>query len=107
MHRTTLALLACAAYWVIPLAACTPVEEAVPAADPTADALAPLRLYVFDCGEIQVDAESVAIFSLTAEEAATDILTVPCYLIEHPEGRLVWDAGVPAEATSPPASIAP
>lgn len=61
------------------------------------DAAASLLLYVFDCGEIQVDEESVAIFSLTSEEAGTDILTVPCYLIEHPEGRLIWDAGVPAE----------
>jgi hypothetical protein len=23
-------------------------------------------------------------------------LFVPCYLVEHPDGRLLWDAGVPA-----------
>ena len=96
MHRAPRVLLACAAIGVISLAGCAPGEETVPS-EPTVDAPSPLKLYVFDCGEIRVDAESVAIFSLTSEEAGTEILTVPCYLIEHPEGRLVWDAGVPAE----------
>ena len=98
MNRNRWAYVAFAAIGVIALAACAPGdEEASPASEPTAEVASPLRLYVFDCGEIQVDAESVAIFSLTSEEAGTDILTVPCYLIEHPQGRLLWDAGVPAE----------
>ncbi len=84
----------CGAVLVIALAACGPGEEADPVSE---SAEAALRLYVFDCGEIQVDDESVALFSLTSEEAGTDILVVPCYLIEHPAGRLVWDASVPAE----------
>jgi glyoxylase-like metal-dependent hydrolase (beta-lactamase superfamily II) len=37
------------------------------------------------------------LFSLTAEEAGTDRLSVYCYLIEHPSGRLLWDGGVPAD----------
>jgi glyoxylase-like metal-dependent hydrolase (beta-lactamase superfamily II)/uncharacterized protein (DUF1499 family) len=52
------------------------------------------KLYVFDCGKITVADPSA--FSLTAEEAGTDELFVPCYLIEHEKGRLLWDAGLPA-----------
>lgn len=95
MHRIRQVYFAFAAIGVIALGACG--EEAAPASESTAEAPSPLRLYVFDCGEIRVDAESVAIFSLTAEEAGTEILVVPCYVIEHPQGRLLWDAGVPAE----------
>lgn len=52
-----------------------------------------VRLYVFDCGLI--GAEDISMFNLSAEETPVRELFVPCYLIEHPEGRLVWDAGLP------------
>lgn len=94
MVRSPLARLVYSTLLVISVAACSPGDEADAVSAPEEAAL---RLYVFDCGEIQVDDETVALFSLTSEEAGTDILTVPCYLIEHPQGRLVWDAGVPAE----------
>ena len=56
-----------------------------------------LRLYVFDCGRIET--EDVADFSLAREEVAELTLFVPCYLVEHPDGRLLWDAGLdPATA---------
>ena len=56
---------------------------------------ASVRLTVFDCGSIQMS--DVNQFSLTNEETTVRELFVPCYLIEHPEGRLVWDAGLPLE----------
>ncbi len=58
----------------------------------TADS-APLRLYVMDCGELVVG--DVSMFALTEAEAGTKDLFVPCYLIEHPQGRLLWDLGLP------------
>ena len=52
------------------------------------------RLYVLDCGSITFD--SVAPFGLTDTETAVRELVVPCYLIDHPDGKLLWDAGLPA-----------
>lgn len=52
-----------------------------------------VRLTVFDCGTIHV--YDVRTFSLTNEETTVRELFVPCYLIEHPDGRLLWDAGLP------------
>jgi len=52
-----------------------------------------VRLTVFDCGIIHV--YDVRTFSLTNEETTVRELFVPCYLIEHPDGRLLWDAGLP------------
>ena len=92
-----IALFGCAVLFLALMIGCSPSGETPSPDSVTEVAPAPLKVYVFDCGEIQVDEESVGLFSLTQEEAGTDILTVPCYLIEHPEGRLVWDAGVPAE----------
>ena len=52
-----------------------------------------LRLYVFDCGSLRLD--DVKAFGLGNDETAVRELFVPCYLIEHPRGRLLWDAGLP------------
>lgn len=57
-------------------------------------AQSPLELYVLDCGRIQFD--SVAVFGLQEEETDVRELAVPCYLIEHPKGRLLWNAGLPS-----------
>lgn len=60
------------------------------------------KLYVFDCGLLNLD--SLAIFNLSAEESAVRQLFVPCYLIEHEDGRLFWDGGLPqavADAKGP------
>ena len=54
--------------------------------------LASPRLYVFDCGHLQVG--DPGRFSLTMDEVSTLELSVPCYLIEHAEGSLLWDAGL-------------
>jgi N-acyl homoserine lactone hydrolase len=51
-----------------------------------------LRLYVFDCGVIK--GLDPALFNFKKEELAETELAVPCYLIVHPKGTLIWDVGV-------------
>ena len=51
-----------------------------------------LRLYVFDCGVIK--GLDPALFNFRREEVATTDFAVPCYLIVHPKGTLIWDVGV-------------
>ncbi len=60
-----------------------------------ANASANMKLYVFDCGSITF--EDVSMFSVTNAETPVRKLFVPCYLIEHPEGRMLWDGGLPLE----------
>jgi glyoxylase-like metal-dependent hydrolase (beta-lactamase superfamily II) len=60
----------------------------------------PLKLRVFDCGYIPV--HDLELFSLSIEEVAVPELFVPCYLVEHSGGRLIWDAGVPAIVADSP-----
>jgi N-acyl homoserine lactone hydrolase len=49
------------------------------------------RLYVFDCGRLE--GGDVSRFRLTRQEMATTDMSVACYLVAHPRGTLVWDAG--------------
>ena len=62
-----------------------------------------LKLYVFDCGHAPV--HDLSLFSLTSEEVEVPELFVPCYLIEHPEGRLIWDTGLPAAVAESPEGL--
>lgn len=85
------------------MAACAPATEktpAPPAEEPTetaeiAEAAAPaLYVDVLDCGTIGIS--DLDAFSSTGDYAGTtDTFTDTCYLINHPEGRLLWDLGVP------------
>lgn len=52
-----------------------------------------VRLTVFDCGNLRIT--DVASFGLTNEDTPVRELFVPCYLIEHPAGLMIWDAGLP------------
>ena len=78
-----------AAAFLMTALACSPQPRGAsserPATEPTG-----LRLYVFDCGTLQADP---ARFRLKSEEVATTALSVPCFLVAHPQGRLIWDAG--------------
>ena len=49
------------------------------------------RLYVFDCGRLE--GGDVSRFRLKREEMATTDMSVACYLVVHPRGTLMWDAG--------------
>ncbi len=54
------------------------------------------KLYVFDCGTIHV--ANTEVFRLRKEEIATSDLAVPCFLVVHPKGTLLWDAGAVPDA---------
>jgi N-acyl homoserine lactone hydrolase len=56
---------------------------------------AALRLYVFDCGTLK---GNPARFRLKPEEMATTDLSVACFLIVHPRGKLMWDPGAVPDA---------
>ena len=63
--------------------------------------VAAVRLYALDCGRFHV--KDAAMFS---DEHAYDgqarDLVDPCYLIRHPRGDMMWDAGVPPAMAAEP-----
>ena len=61
----------------------------------SAQSVAGPKLYVFDCGSVRMD--SMAMFNLREDESDVNELFVPCYLIKHDKGLLLWDAGLPRE----------
>ena len=81
---------------VLMAAATLSCSGSAPEGEPDAGAaeagLASPRLYIFDCGHLQVG--DPGRFSLTMDEVSTLELSVPCYLIEHADGSLLWDAGL-------------
>ena len=56
-------------------------------------AYADLKLTIFDCGALSF--ADVSAFGLSNEETSVRELFVPCYLIQHNEHLMVWDAGLP------------
>lgn len=52
-----------------------------------------LKLYVFDCGTIRLP--STEPFDVRDNETDVRDLIVPCYIIEHEDGLLLWDGGLP------------
>jgi N-acyl homoserine lactone hydrolase len=59
-----------------------------------------LRLYVFDCGKL--DIPDITPYQLKKEEMATTLMSVACFLVAHPKGTLMWDVGaVPDSAFKP------
>ena len=59
------------------------------------------RVYVFDCGT--VDVKDISVFSPGVDVGKKKTLTNSCYLIAHPKGNLVWDKGLSDELASAPA----
>jgi N-acyl homoserine lactone hydrolase len=71
----------------------------VPAAMPETKPKPPksARLYIFDCGLLTMSAP--ATFGFTKEEVGEkQPFAVPCYLVVHPKGTLMWDVGVIPDA---------
>jgi N-acyl homoserine lactone hydrolase len=59
-----------------------------------------LRLYVFDGGSLNIPDTSP--YRLKKEDLATTYMSVACFLVVHPKGTLMWDAGaVPDSAFKP------
>jgi N-acyl homoserine lactone hydrolase len=70
-----------------------------PAATPQSKPKPPksVHLYVFDCGLLTMSAP--ATFGFTKEEVGEkQPFAVPCYLVVHPKGTLMWDVGVIPDA---------
>lgn len=54
-----------------------------------------VRLYAMDCGTIMLEARAMNWFEDTDAYIKTPgIMSVPCFLIRHPRGDLMWDAGL-------------
>jgi hypothetical protein len=55
------------------------------------------RLYVIDCGVLTMSAPQL--FGFTKEEVGEkQPFAVPCYLVVHPKGTLLWDVGIIPDA---------
>jgi len=53
-----------------------------------------IRLYALDCGRLEVT--DMSSFSRQGRlDGETGSLVVPCFLIRHPKGDLLWDLGYP------------
>jgi glyoxylase-like metal-dependent hydrolase (beta-lactamase superfamily II) len=50
-----------------------------------------VRLYVFDCGSLNIP--DITPYQLTKQELATTYMSLPCFLVAHPKGTMMWDAG--------------
>jgi len=89
-------LIACVL--VVLAGACGPADQTyVPPAPRPPD---PVHLYVFDCGTISgLDPE---LFEFTAEDLVAVDFAIPCYLITHPEGNLMWEVGAIPNSAFPP-----
>jgi N-acyl homoserine lactone hydrolase len=84
---TTLSAAAVLAFLMVPAA--TPQSKPKPPKTP--------RLYIFDCGLLTMSAP--ATFGFTKEEVGEkQPFAVPCYLVVHPKGTLMWDVGVIPDA---------
>jgi N-acyl homoserine lactone hydrolase len=85
LARTTLVLAALAAFG-------GGTAQTPPPARPPAPRT--VRLYVFDCGLLNITAEGVQRYHVTPAEVGETRMSVPCFLIAHPKGTLMWDLGV-------------
>src|SRR6202453_2236789 len=61
-------------------------------ADKLAAPVTSLRVYLFDCGLIK--GENPLEYGLNKGDVKNPDMIVPCYLIVHPRGTLMWDVGV-------------
>jgi len=59
-----------------------------------------VRLYVFDGGSLNIPDTSP--YQFKKEELATSMMSVPCFLIAHPKGNLIWDTGAVPDGSFKP-----
>jgi len=76
------------------LAVCIALLTTMAASAPHAAAPVPnLRVYALDCGRI--DFKDMSAFSDTFEyDGQSGSIVVPCFLVRHPHGTLLWDLGL-------------
>jgi len=75
---------------ILGLAACQQSTADKEAAASASD----IRLYALDCGSIIMPANPLDSTDSYPDDELR-YLPVPCYLIRHPEGDFMWDAGLP------------
>lgn len=85
--RATIAALLVGLTTVVASSAQTPSPQARPPAPAT------VRMYVFDGGVLRI-ADPMPLFGLKKEEVAASDLSDGAYLIVHPRGTLMWEAGL-------------
>ncbi len=91
-----IALLGVAAGLLLAVASSTPAQQGAASG----------RLYALDCGRI--DFKDLAIFSDTGDyDGKAGSIPVPCYVIRHPKGLLLWDAGLGDQLVGHPAPATP
>jgi N-acyl homoserine lactone hydrolase len=56
-----------------------------------------VRMYVFDCGVLKIP-DPMPLFGLKKEEVGATDLSDAAYLIVHPRGTLLWEAGLVPDA---------
>ena len=89
LNRSTMRRLEiCAALSLIVLAFALPSLLAQKIAPPVTS----LRVYLFDCGLIK--GENPLEYGLNKGDVKNTDMVVPCYLIVHPKGTLMWDVGL-------------
>ncbi len=73
------------AAFVLLTAAVAPLSAAEPVAE--------IRIYALDCGHLEF--KNLSFFSDTGEyDGKSGAIAVPCFLIRHPKGNLMWDTGL-------------
>jgi glyoxylase-like metal-dependent hydrolase (beta-lactamase superfamily II) len=78
-----------------------PEDKTEPVIERTVDTL---RLYVFDCGRI--DVSNMGVFDRGgAYDGQTRAMVDSCYLVRHPRGDLMWDAGLPDAIAAAPDGV--
>jgi N-acyl homoserine lactone hydrolase len=80
--------------------ACVPLALAQTATKATPKPPKSVRLYIFNCGSIK--GLSPAMFNFKPEEVKATEMVVPCYLVVHPLGTMIWDTGVIADSAFKP-----
>jgi N-acyl homoserine lactone hydrolase len=87
-------------YLSSPAAAATYRKVGMEPAPPVPTAAAPktTRLYVLDCGMLNIDPAGVARYHVTEKEVVDPRMPVPCFLVVHPNGTLLWDTGTIPDA---------
>ena len=80
-------------YWVKLLPPLAATLLLAPMVAPSFANVTELRLYVLDCGHAIF--KDMAGFSDTGEyDGKPGEIAAPCFLIRHPKGDLLWDAGL-------------
>ena len=86
--------------WLIRAALAIAASMSLAAQQPKPRPPQSLRLYVFDCGTLR--ATSAENYSLKKEEIAETSISIPCSLVAHPKGTMIWDTGIIPDAQFKP-----